>query len=86
MSSPLKWYPPPALSRLFQGSAVHASTKLDSEPERPPDRSCTDLTLKREFENLFQQFSQLGDGFVDIEVRHSAPFKLVLERRYKELL
>jgi hypothetical protein len=60
--------------------------KLDSEPERQPDRSDLGLTLKREFESLFIQLTQLREGFVDIEVRHSAPFRLVLERRYKELV
>jgi hypothetical protein len=60
--------------------------KLDSETERQPDRSCSDLTLKKEFESLFDQLSRLGDATVDIEVRHSAPFRLVLERRYKALL
>ena len=42
--------------------------------------------LKKEFENLFEQLSRLGNGFVDIEVRHRLPSRLVLERRYKELL
>ena len=60
--------------------------KLDSKTEPEPDRGCDDLTLKKEFENLFKQFSQLRDGIVDIEVRHSLPSRLVLERRYKELL
>ena len=60
--------------------------KLDSEPDRQPDRSCIDLTLKKEFESLFDQLSRLRDGVVDIEVRHSLPFRLVLERSYKELL
>jgi len=60
--------------------------KLDSEPERQPDRGCADLTLKKEFESLFDQLSRLRDAIVDIEVRHSAPFRLVLERRYQELL
>ena len=60
--------------------------KLDSEPERQPDPGCTDLTLKKEFESLFDQLSRLRDGIVDIEVRHSLPSRLVLERRYKELL
>jgi hypothetical protein len=60
--------------------------KLDSEPERQPDDGNADLTLKKEFESLFDQLSRLGDGIVDIEVRHSAPFRLVLERRYKALL
>jgi hypothetical protein len=60
--------------------------KLDSETERQPDRSRTDLTLKREFESLFDQLGRLCDGIVDIEVRHSLPVRLVLERRYQELL
>ena len=60
--------------------------KLDSEPARQPDHSDANLTLKKEFESLFDQLSRLGDGIVDIEFRHSAPFRLVLERRYKALL
>ena len=60
--------------------------KLDSDPERHPDRTGADLTLKKEFESLFDQLSRLGDATVDIEVRHSAPFRLVLKRCWKELL
>jgi hypothetical protein len=60
--------------------------KLDSESERQPDRGHADLTLRKEFESLFDRLSRLQDGVVDIEVRHSLPFRLVLERRYKELL
>ena len=59
--------------------------KLGSEPERRPDRSSADLTLKREFEVLFDQLSHVRDGLVDIEVRHGLPFRLVIERRYKEM-
>jgi hypothetical protein len=60
--------------------------KLASGPERQPDRSGTELTLKKEFENLFDQLRRLRDGIVDIEVQHNLPFKLVLQRRYQELL
>lgn len=60
--------------------------KLASEPERQPDRSFADLTLKKEFESLFDQLARLRNGVVDIEVRHNAPVRLVLERRCKELL
>ncbi len=61
--------------------------KLGSEPEQQqPDRCCADLKLKKEFENLFDQLSRLRDGVVDIEVRHSLPFRLVLERRLEALL
>jgi hypothetical protein len=60
--------------------------KLDSGPDQQPVDDNADLTLKKEFESLFEQLSRLRDGIVDIEVRHSAPVRLVLERRYKELL
>jgi hypothetical protein len=42
--------------------------------------------LKKEFESLFDQLNRLGDAVVDIEVRHSLPFRLVLERRIEALL
>ena len=60
--------------------------KLDSAPERKPDRCHSDLTLKNEFQSLFDQLTRLREGTVDIEVRHSAPFRLVVERRYTGLL
>jgi hypothetical protein len=60
--------------------------KLASGPGRQPDRSCADLTLKKEFEDLFHQLTQLSSAVVDIEVQHSLPFKIVRERRYQELL
>jgi hypothetical protein len=60
--------------------------KLDLDPHRQADRSCADLTLKQEFESLFDQLSGLGDAIVDIEIRHGLPFKLVVERRSTELL
>jgi hypothetical protein len=60
--------------------------KLDSEFERQPSHSHADLTLRKEFESLFEQLIRLRDGIVDIEVRHSVPFRLVLVRRCKELL
>jgi hypothetical protein len=60
--------------------------KLDSEPERQPDGSHANLTLKKEFESLFNQLSRLHDSIVDIEVRHSLPFRLVVERRPEALL
>src|SRR5260370_42537869 len=60
--------------------------KLDSEPERQPDDGHADLTLKKEFVSLFDQLSRLRDGVVDIEVRHSLPLRLVLERRLAALL
>lgn len=60
--------------------------KLDSEPLRQPDGGRGDLTLKKEFEGLFDQLNRMGDGVVDIEVRHSLPFRLVFERRLEGLL
>jgi hypothetical protein len=60
--------------------------KLDSAPQRKPDDGHADLTLKKEFENLFNRLSRLRDGVVDIEVRNSLPFRLVMARRYTEFL
>jgi hypothetical protein len=60
--------------------------KLGSETERRPDQSKLDLTLKKEFVELFSALTRLRDGVVAIEVRHRAPFRLVLERYYKEFL
>jgi len=65
---------------------VVQAIKLDSLPERQPDHSDANLTLRIEFERLFDQLGQLRDGIVDIEVRHSLPFRLVLERRLEALL
>jgi hypothetical protein len=62
--------------------------KLESEPERQLDDGDgdADFALKKEFESLFDQLSRLGDGTVDIEIRHSLPFRLVVERRLEALL
>jgi hypothetical protein len=60
--------------------------KLDSELERQSDRDSADLTLKKEFISLFGHLRRLGEAIVDIEVRHGAPFKLAVVRRYTELL
>ena len=68
------------------GPRIVQAIKLDSVPQRQPDRGCPDLTLRKEFERLFDRLSQLRDGVVDIEVRHSLPFRLVMVRPYEELL
>jgi hypothetical protein len=60
--------------------------KLDSVPQQQPGHSHADSTLKQEFDILFNQLSRLWEGTVDVEVRHGLPVKLVLERRYEELL
>jgi hypothetical protein len=60
--------------------------KLDSAPHGPVDHVEADLTLGKEFESLFDQLSRLRDAVVDVEVRHSLPFRLVLERRLEGLL
>lgn len=60
--------------------------KLGLEHVCRPGGGDADLTLKREFESLFDQLKRLGDGIVDVEIRHSAPFKLLLKRRHEELL
>ncbi len=65
---------------------VVQAIKLDSESKGKPADGHAELTLKKEFEHLFNQLSQLRDGVVDIEVRNSLPFRLVLERRIEALL
>jgi len=72
----------PCLERATQ---TVREIKLESETEQF-ERSNDDLTLKVEFERLFNQLSQLRDGLVDIEIRHGMPFKLFVKRRGKELL
>jgi hypothetical protein len=57
----------------------------DSDSEKRPDRGAN-LTLKKEFENLFDLLSRLDDATVDIEVRHGVPFRLVLQHRCEALL
>ena|ERR1035438_1703085 len=74
------------LPRFEPEPRIVQTIKLDSEPERQPEGGDPDCTLKKEFVSLFDQLGQLGDGVVDIEVRQSLPFRLVLERRYQEFL
>ena len=60
--------------------------KLGSETEPRVEPSNADLTLKSEFERLFNQLDRLGDGLVDIEIRHGVPFRLIVKRFRKEVL
>lgn len=64
---------------------IVAEIKLGSEPETGADPRNPDLTLKSEFERLFQRLSLVRNGLVDIEVRHSTPFRLIVRRFCKEL-
>src|SRR5260370_1299419 len=59
--------------------------KLGSGVPQRYDNSNADQMLKKEFACLFDHLARLRDGAVDIEVRHALPFRLVLERRYKDL-
>lgn len=70
---------------LEQAAQTVREIKLGSEAE-PFARSQADLTLKYEFERLLNELSQLGDGLVDVEIRHGVPFKLLVRRSGKELL
>jgi hypothetical protein len=65
---------------------VVQSIKLDSAPEQLHISCDAELTLKIEFERLFNQLREVNEGTVDIEVRHSAPFRLIVRRRCQELL
>jgi hypothetical protein len=60
--------------------------KLDAQPLRDADNGHSDLTLKKEFANLFDYLSRLDDATVEIEVRHGVPFRLMLEHRCEALL
>ena len=57
--------------------------RLATEPEERADRNDLE-TLKKAIGDLYSQLSRLGEGVVDIEVRHSLPFRLVLERRISD--
>jgi len=69
-----------------QEPRIVQTIKLAPKAERQQDRHDADLTLNKAFENLFDQLGRLRDGFVEVEVQHSRPFRLVLERRFGELL
>ena len=65
---------------------ITQSLKFDSDADFVSVNSGANLTLKKEFVLLFERLSRLGDGVVDIEVRHGIPFRLVLERRLEAFL
>lgn len=69
---------------LEQAAQTVREIKLGSEPE-PCERSNDNLTLKGEFERLFSELNQLGEGLVNIEVRHGVPFRLLVRYCGKEL-
>jgi hypothetical protein len=54
--------------------------KLTSDPSDRADCGDGDFTIKREFENLFGHLDRLQDGIVDLEIRHSLPFRLIVDR------
>jgi hypothetical protein len=60
--------------------------KLDSAPKRQPAPNSADITLRKEFENLFDRFSRLRDGAVNVEIRHGVPFRLVVTRSYTGII
>jgi hypothetical protein len=62
---------------------ITQEVRLGRDPDRVINRSAGD-TLEKEFVDLFIQMDKLREGLVDIEVRHSLPFRLVLERRHSE--
>lgn len=64
---------------------VLQTIKLHLEPGRLAQSTVANRSLKREFEQLFDQLNSLGDAVVEIEIRHGLPFKLVVERQLTEL-
>jgi len=74
-------------SPVFEGAfRIVEEIKLSLDSDRQADCDNCDATPKKEFYNLFAHLERLRDGIVDIEIRHGLPFRLVLERRYEELL
>ena len=61
---------------------IHQSIKLDSDAGKPADQRNAELTMKKEFERLFEQLERLRDAVVNIEVRHGLPVRLVVERAF----
>jgi hypothetical protein len=59
--------------------------RLASDADYRAASSDGDFELKKEVTVLFDRLTRLRDGVVNIEVRHSAPFRLVLERCFKDL-
>jgi len=53
--------------------------KLGSNSAHWLDSNRTSTTLKKEFEQLFDQFRRLREATVDLEVRHGLPSRLVVE-------
>ena len=69
-----------------QPPRITQEIKLGSQSEHRPGNTNGDFTLKQEFVILFNELSRLRDGVVDLEVRHRAPFRLILERGCSELV
>lgn len=74
------------LPRFDPEPCVVQAIKLASGTRWQPNRGHKDLTLKAQFQELFDQLAQLGDAVVTVEVQHGLPFRIVLERHYQELL
>jgi hypothetical protein len=71
----------------FEGDTrIVEEVKMDSAHEPQPDHTDADLTLKAEFENFFNRLSRLSDGVVDVEIRHSLPFRLAIHRDHRRLI
>jgi hypothetical protein len=61
------------------------SVKLDSDAESRSECANPESALKKQFQVLFRHLNELREGTVDIEVCHGLPFRLVLERPFKEM-
>ena len=67
-------------------TVITQEIKLGAEIEPRAEHHDASLTLKLEFERLFDQLSHLHNVVVDIEIRHAIPFRLVVKRSRQELL
>jgi hypothetical protein len=66
--------------RLRQMIKLNSKTLRRHDPNRPASQ------LKAEFEELFKLLANLGDGIVDVEVRHSLPFRVIIHRRIIDVI
>ena len=65
---------------LVATTRIIEEVTLASSQRRHFHHGSADFTLTREFECLFDQLKKLQNGTVDIQIRHSRPFRLIIHR------
>jgi hypothetical protein len=54
-----------------------------SDSKQMTDSRDNHIKFKREFEDLFAHLERLNEGVIDIEMRHSVPFRLLIDRSHE---